>query len=256
MALDELATDLRINVCETALNNLEVMATLRVADAEQIIRNAAGYLGHGPKRGHMKGGYLYADIEATQHQLKLYEPANSLLRLEIHASRMAYLGVNRPNVLADLAQPQFVQSMATKLVDAIEKVVWNCADLDPNTLPDAEGYLLARGRNPAYWQINRQNYNRTEYDRLRKQRERERPDFDAIVQRHWIAKETPAELNRKVRQQLTAYADMMHTSLYGRMLLTYLKRWQIVANLPTWGALPKLPKVGPVSQIYTSFTLH
>lgn len=249
--LDELAIDLRVNLFETELNNLEVMSTVRVPDAEAIIRNALGYLGVSVQRGQMEGGLLYADLQASQHRLKLYEPTSGLLRVEVHADRMAYLGNTRPNTLADLALPQFAEPMATKLLDAFGKVVWDCADLNPDTLPQEEGYLLAKGRNPMYWHIDRQKHDRAEYDRIRKQRERERLKFDAIVQRHWTAT-TPADLSRKMQQQLTAYLDLMHTGQYERMLRTYVERWQIIANLPTWAIPPKLPQTGRVSQFYTS----
>lgn len=249
--LDELAIDLQVNLFETELNNLEVMSTVRVPDAEAIIRNALGYLGVSVQRGQMEGGLLYADLQASQHRLKLYEPTSGLLRVEVHADRMAYLGNTRPNTLADLALPQFAEPMATKLLDAFGKVVWDCADLNPDTLPQEEGYLLAKGRNPMYWHIDRQKHDRAEYDRIRKQRERERLKFDAIVQRHWTAT-TPTDLSRKMQQQLTAYLDLMHTGQYERMLRTYVERWQIIANLPTWAIPPKLPQTGRVSQFYTS----
>ena len=251
--LDELAIDLRVNLFETELNNLEVMSTVRVPDAEAIIRNALGYLGVSVQRKQMEGGLLYADLQASQHRLKLYEPTSGLLRVEVHADRMAYFGSNRPNTLADLALPQFAEPMAIKLLDAFGKVVWDCADLNPDTLPPEEGYLLAKGRNPTYWHVDRKKYDRAEYDRVRKQRERERLKFDAIVQRHRTARSTtPADVSRKMQQQLTAYLDLMHTGLYERTLRTYAERWQIVANLPTWAIPPKLPKTGQMSQFYTS----
>ncbi|WP_147367877.1 hypothetical protein [Fibrisoma montanum] len=225
--LDDLATDLRVNLFETNLNNLEVTATVQVQDAKAIVGNALSYLGVVAKRGRMRTGLLYSDLQASQHRLKLYEPSGGLLRVEIHADKMAYFGNTQPKTLADLALPLFAEPMATKLLNAFGKVIWDCVDLEPDALPLDQGYLLAKGRNPSYWHVNKAKYNRADYSRIRKQRERERPKFDAIVQQNWTAADRPVEVERKIREQLTAYLDIMHTGKYERELNMCVERWQI-----------------------------
>lgn len=251
-AVDELVTDLRVNPFDTLLNNLEVSVTIRVADAKRIINNVLAYRGQRPKRKWMDNGLCYAELEATHHSIKLYEPAVGSLRIEFHANRMASLGDDRPHTLADLALPRFAVPMADRLLDAFSRIHWNCAGVNPDTLPKDEGYLLAKGRDPAYWYANKKGISKSEYNRLRKQRERERRAFDMLVSTYWT-EEPLAQLTGLMRQQLTQYAEIMHSEPYQKALRSCWARWQVVANLPVWAKLPERPQLVLLSQTYPSY---
>ena len=251
-AVDELVTDLRVNPFDTVLNNLEVTVTIQVADAERIINNVIAYYGQRPKRKRMDNGLCYAELEATHHSIKLYEPAIGSLRIEFHANRMASLGDDRPHTLADLVLPRFADPMANRLRDAFSRILWNCAGVNPDTLPKDEGYLLAKGRDPAYWYVNKKGISKSEYNRLRKQRERERVAFDNLVLTHWT-EEPLAQLTSMMQQQLSKYAEIMHSEPYQKALRSCWSRWQVVANLPVWAKLPERPQLDLLSQTYSSY---
>ncbi len=211
------------------------------------------YLNHPPNQKTINRDGLqlpYAEVVAGQHKLKLYAPVAGSLRVEVKIDKMQYLGPNRPETFADLVQPGYMASLSTKLLAAFKKIVWKCANLNVDSLSASERDLYLRGRAHEYWQVRRQDYpTDAEFKRAEKQRSREKDTFNEIVRRHWLH-EPPAELERRMQEQLDRYGALMHTPIYKTVLDICLDRWQYVGNLPDVDRPPNHLKLPPLSEIY------
>lgn len=252
--LDELATDLRIDPFSTSLNGLELSVTVPTPNPGYCIDNLLSYINNAPNRSlKERDGILlpYSETEAGQHTMKLYSPAENALRLELKVNKMQFLGKDGPRKIADLADPTFIGAMVEKLTAAFSRIIWDCYDLDADTLTAKERDLVLCGRDYRYWQVNRKKFG-DEFKRIEKQREREKKKFQSIALRHWTD-ERPVKLHRKIISLVNRYANIMHSQPYRNALNIYRERWQIVGNLPTSAMSPKLPPPPTMSEIYISY---
>ena len=252
-AMDDLVTQLRIDPFKTPLNGMELSVTIPVVDPEQVCKNIVSYLNRPPSYDTMERDGLqlpYTYVKAGNHKLKVYSPAPGRLRVEVNITKMQYLSKTQVFTFADLVEPRYALMLAKKLLAAFGKIIWKCPKLKQNDLTAEEWSLYQNGRVYEYWQVSKGDYDSTtEFKRIEKQRERERKNYDDIVQHHWPY-EPPASIAQRMRQQL--YDDMakMNTPLYRASHDICLKRWQYVGNIPTCLRLPKHLILPQLSEIY------
>lgn len=192
----------------------------------------------------------YTEIEMTQHTMKIYAPQPASLRVEVKIDRMQFLEDSRPRFFADLVQPVYAHQWVAKLLNAFDKVIWQCPNLNPNDLAAADRDLYLRGSRYDYWQVKNEGYvTPAEFKRVEKQRSREKDRYNNIVRRHW-PDEAPAHIRQRIQTQLDCYAQRMQTSIYQTLLDICLERWHYVGNLPECERLPNRLKLPSLSEIY------
>ncbi|WP_461117810.1 hypothetical protein [Spirosoma jeollabukense] len=252
-ALDNLFIELRIDPFRTALSGLEMSATIKTNNPEQICASILSYINRPPSRSTLNRTdsiLPYIEIEAGQHKLKVYAPQPYTLRVEIKVDRMQFLGNNRPMTFADLVQPQHATLLATILLTAFKKIMWKCPSFDPDRLAEEERTLYLRGLDYEYWHVQRSKYaNESEFKRIEKDRSRKKKQYNQIVAQNWV-QESPTEIVRRIEEQLDRSIALMHTDIYQALLNICLERWQYVGNLPGILRLPKHLELPHLSEIY------
>ncbi len=252
-ALDDLITNVRLDPFKTPLNGFELSATVRLTDAEQICSGIVSYLNIPPSHKTIHRDSLdlpYVEIEAKQHKLKLYAPQPDTLRIEVKIDKMQFLGADRPRTLADLVQPRFTALLVSKLLSALDKIIWKYSPTDVSRLTQEESQLYLLGRVSEYWQVIRRNFTtESEFKRVEKQRSRERKRYNELVRRLWQG-ESPETVRQRTYVQLKRYEEIMRTPLYQTLLNICYQRWRYVGNLPGVVRLPKHLKLPDLSEIY------
>ena len=236
--LDDLVRSLDINPFLSRLNNVEFGVNIVLPfPVKRVLDALICYKGKPFVPG--PDGPVYYQCKTEQFILKVYDKGRQynrkehLLRFEVKVMRMQFLtskGV-KLNTLADLLNTDNYPKLGKLLSEYFNGILFDEPSIKPRDLPPAEADLLRDGRNPRYWQLpDDLPTNSKEYNRVKKQRQRDERRFRDLLQTHrrghdWQGHVT--ELIRAKWHELTTVPPTLTTEINA-----HLNQWRSQFDTP------------------------
>lgn len=139
-------------------------------------------------------GVDYYQCECEHFILKIYDKGTqyrqteNLLRFEVKATKMQFLEKNHVSIrtLRDLTDTSNYERLGVILRGYFDEILFDEPEITAKTLKQAQRELLDTGRNPKTWIIPQSEdfSSKTEYERVRKKRNRRLKDFKKLLKNH------------------------------------------------------------------------
>lgn len=217
--LDDLVRTFDINPFSSRLNNVEFGVNIVLPfPVKRVLDALICYKGKPFTPG--PDGPIYYQCKTEQFILKVYDKGRQynrkehLLRFEVKVMRMQFLtskGV-KLNTLADLLNTDNYPKLGKLLSEYFNSILFDEPSIKPKDLPPAEANLLREGRNPRHWQLpDDRPTNIKEYDRAKKQRQRDERRFRDLLQTHRRGHDWQSQVSELVRVKWHELTDVLPT---------------------------------------------